>query len=99
MGSVGRLLMAKSRSTSGASYLLAYMGGCLFVKCVCPVHLVDESVNFPCPLTIELIVALPTFFLGVVSMVLVLLEFRAGWKYIFCIPGFENVSPAMGQTG
>ena len=96
---MGRLLMAKSWSASGASYLLAYMDGCLFVKCVCPVHLVDESVNFPCPLTIELIVALPTFFLDVVSMVLMLLESRAGWKYIFCIPGFENVSPAMGQTG
>ena len=25
--------------------------------------------------------------------------FRAGWKHIFCIPDFENVSPQMGQTG
>ena len=30
------------------------------------------------------------------------LAFRAGWKHIFCIPGFENVSPGDGsdsQTG
>ena len=24
--------------------------------------------------------------------------FRAGWKHIFCIPGFENASPGMGKT-
>ena len=23
--------------------------------------------------------------------------FRAGWKHIFCIPGFENVSPRDGS--
>ena len=23
--------------------------------------------------------------------------FRAGWKHIFCIPGFENVSPGNGS--
>ena len=74
VGSVGRLLTAKSRSARGTSNLLSYMGGCLTI---CQTYLPCPpsgwvSHCFPCPL-IGLIVVLLTFFWGC-GMFLVLWE-------------------------
>ena len=96
VGSVGRLLKAKSRSLRGACHLLAYMGSCLTICQTClpcpPSGWVSHF--FPYPLMIGLIVILLTFFLGVVSIALVLWElvlfYRIGVEFEGAI--FSNYS-------
>ena len=73
---MGRLFTDKYRSVRGASHLLDYMGGCLAIceSCLpCPPN-GRVSHCFIFPLMIGLIVVLLTFFVGVMSMVLLLWE-------------------------
>ena len=77
-------LQAKGVGSAGRFLLLTYMGGCLTICEACPPCLLSEWVShcFSCSLMIGLIawLCLLVYFLGVVSMVLVLWEFVLFYK-------------------